>query len=84
MEWQPIETIPKDGSRVLLFDGTDVIFGFYANGWRKSERRRILDEHVRGESQGQDGDSADVPYATHWMPLPEAPNVELSGREKKL
>jgi hypothetical protein len=61
-EWQPIETVPKDGSRVLLLETSFVIIDewiipedhttrgtFYGKGrWRKEHRLPL----------------------THWMPLP--------------
>lgn len=75
MEWKPINTIPKDGTRVLLFDGAEIMFGSYTEGYRRVGEKRICDEHIRGEAQGYDGCSEEV-SATHWMPLPEAPNIK--------
>ena len=60
MEWQPIETAPKDGTRVLLVIdhgewGDKVWTGLWADGWIVSY-----------------GKTTNEP--THWMLLPEAPN----------
>ncbi len=67
-EWQPIESAPKDGQRILLID-TDhdiqvALFGRYyddeaemiVSGWTPNELIYYVD-----------------PDFTHWMPLPEPP-----------
>jgi len=67
-EWQPIETAPKDGTRVIL--------------WLKDECFPALaawimfcpDDEEPGWyvfEMGQYGD--DFNEITHWMPLPEPP-----------
>lgn len=67
--WQPIETAPKDGTRILVV----------GNGWKypnilwwsaihKEWIDNILDEHYRFPDHVAWGY---IP--THWMPLPEAP-----------
>jgi phage FluMu protein Com len=62
MEWQPIETAPKDGTEVLLCDARfeDAAVGaamFIAGAWR------CYYPH--------DGGIESVwPSPTHWMPLP--------------
>lgn len=60
MEWQPIETCPKDGSEFLTYDATNT--GYYNIGVYDKE-----DEEVW---------MADYDcslHATHWMPLPPPP-----------
>lgn len=78
MEWQPIETAPKDGTWVLVYgDGADdeaeqrkiavAQFTNYLNG-------RTTDWHW--QFAWYDGGYYGVfDNPTHWMPLPEAPNV---------
>jgi len=60
MEWQPIETAPKDGTWFLAlhpnFFGDCIILGFHFGGWRD-----VPDPQV----------AAYCP--THWMPLPDPP-----------
>lgn len=61
--WQPIETAPKDGTPILIFDGTG-IYGvqFCANtkDWQSSSSSGFECEDYFG-----------IP--THWMPLPAPP-----------
>lgn len=61
MEWQPIETAPKDGTPVMLWPGapiwTDEVFPCV--GWMTSVGLWIC---ARGYVS-----------PTHWKPLPEPP-----------
>ena len=69
MEWQPIETAPKDGTEILLFcDGPFKDIGLCY--WR--------DDHVMtGWTWGLE---QPFNFATHWMPLPAPPsNAELKS-----
>lgn len=72
MDWQPIETAPKDGESVLLYfpDGApwnegNIGIGFWAgdgsDNWYASE----CDSH----NMTADGQR----NPTHWMPLPVPP-----------
>lgn len=57
-EWQPIETAPKDRTRLLLWGGNYCWLGFW-NGRSWS---------------WDNGDYYDcLRDVTHWMPLPEPP-----------
>ncbi len=60
MTWQPIETAPKDGTEVLVWDGYGVKIA-----WWEPYRR------TTGGVWFYDGDNYTWP--THWMPLPEEP-----------
>lgn len=73
MEWQPIETAPRDGTYVLLYEpNLDIASGnktFVGKFGR-----------VKYDSYGSKGvifeDLSTEPwdwYPTHWMPLPEPP-----------
>jgi hypothetical protein len=62
-DWQPIETAPKDGTRVLLCEAdqpSEVALGWYLEGaWRDF---------------GDTGCNGFEDYApTHWMPVPMKP-----------
>lgn len=75
MEWQPIETAPKDGTEVLIAGGT------YSDGWNTeipfrgvsiAYWYRCHDAHWRGDDlQAHDEWREHKP--THWMPLPPPP-----------
>ena len=88
MEWQPIETAPKDATKVLIVnaDGEMDVAG-YVEQWdeRTEFVRKAKDgdvyRTVRDECGYWDTDKAYCP--THWMPLPEAPNAKVSGRLTK-
>lgn len=60
MDWQPIETAPRDGSALLISSTSHYIptTAHYSGKWR------------RGFKGG-----APIPFEpTHWMPLPEKPH----------
>ena len=66
MQWQPIETAPEDGTRVLLFEaGRKVCIGEYVpahsrhRGWCLEGWRNFYGHFFN---------------PTHWMPLPLPPN----------
>ena len=63
MEWQPIETAPKDGSKVLLTDGdrTEI-----AHWWGKAQEGFW-------EVWTCEPFYEDFKQPTHWMPLPQPP-----------
>lgn len=58
MDWQPIDTAPQDGTRVLLWISTGIAMPFSWDGERW---------------QGDDF-PLNLAWPTHWMPLPDAPN----------
>ena len=77
--WMPIETAPKDGTYLLLWEqySTNPFVGCWAFGsWRVSH------EHVDAEG-GWDGaivvDSIDQDRITHWMPLPPPPTLSAGS-----
>lgn len=70
-EWQPIETAPKDGTQVLLYevdeDGLEIIF--------VGEYQSSRDEDCYGSKWTCTEYDAFNHYPTHWMPLPKAPKL---------
>lgn len=80
MGWMPIETAPKDGTIVLLYRPTAHKWGRVTPGKWSDERYAkkpkpfwVIWVKIGGTTESR----AWAP--THWMPLPEAPNVELTG-----
>lgn len=70
MEWKPIETAPKDGSRVLT----------YRYGFRESMAVAWFNNSGCGVERWVPVNGSAWPDPTHWMPLPAPPsNVELTG-----
>jgi hypothetical protein len=65
--WQPIETAPKDGNRILVSGNTDIATTEFTNG------RWVLSP-IAWDGDGETGGIADLEFVpTHWMPLPEPP-----------
>jgi hypothetical protein len=66
MQWQPIETAPRNGRKIIVSDGFNVTMAWYVD-----------DEYAEAD-EGEPGwyeDEFDVMLRqpTHWMPLPEPP-----------
>jgi Protein of unknown function (DUF551) len=76
MDWQPIETAPKDGTHILLANKAGVSQG----GWQSD-----MDHGADWEGQiGMAGwwrtDGSDW-QNTHWMPLPPPPTSTQGGSD---
>lgn len=70
-EWQPIETAPRDGTKVLLIVvGYEPAVGaYYERGWDYQEEGDFVQEAHYTEWCETTG-----PWEpTHWMPLPAPP-----------
>lgn len=75
MEWQPIETAPKDRRYVLLWNGGEVGIGSF-QAWERDANGRVIGlEHTSLEDAWiRAGEGFYVePPPTHWMPLPAPP-----------
>lgn len=58
-KWRPIKTVPKDGTRVLIYvSAYETLPGFITVAYYHSEGGWCADELRR---------------TTHWMPLPKPP-----------
>ena len=75
-EWQPIETAPKDGTRILVY-GKYIWYDYEEN----SEVGIICAEWAWEDCYKTEGNwlsitvnhYVDYVYPTHWMPLPSEP-----------
>lgn len=68
MSAMPIESAPKDGTKIMIFDPGSPD-GWHAAYWREGDTAwRLLDVSPVGPSLGRR-----VPEPTHWIPLPGAP-----------
>ena len=68
MEWQPIETAPKDGSQF--------IGGLYVRCWNhaRDTARLEWEQHVISYNNDEEMDCGwSFNDFTHWMPLPPPP-----------
>jgi hypothetical protein len=70
-EWMPIDTVPRDGRTILLFDGSDYHVGWAEEG---AEDDRLA------WCTGCVGQEID---ATHWMPLPLPPGDGPESRRAR-
>lgn len=69
MQWQPIETAPRDGTRVLLYG--DIVGPMKGDRWPDRMEVASLDDEDAGcHWPLQYWLSMDP---THWMPLPDPP-----------
>ena len=73
MEWQPIETAPKDGTSVLVFNGLDVSVGYWFI-WEHFFTGDRLSGFVKNWNNEFGCPDSFVGDATHWMPLPPPPS----------
>jgi hypothetical protein len=76
MNWQPIETAPKDGTMILVYEpaiGEYGEEGIYIVSWNREYSRQPKTWCVILSEQDEQGGCSTVDYATHWMPLPPPP-----------
>lgn len=68
LEWKPIETAPRDGTRILLKkDGCQPFIGSYFKWHREGE---YADKEKYPDHWGSDIDWILNPEPTHWIALP--------------
>jgi hypothetical protein len=66
MQWQSIETAPRDGTRILMFAGNGILGTSnlsYTGEW--SEKWQCFKSDLMNDC-----------HPTHWMPLPPAPKKD--------
>ncbi len=69
-DWQPIETAPKDGTRILVWDGDLLAVA----DWDQPHVCARTNAWCVGECDGEYNDRTTMWKPTHWMPLPEPPS----------
>lgn len=78
MNWQPIDTAPKDGTEIL---GVFVPSGPYEPDfsilrWDGKDWVGLCDGEMSIRAQGDFGTDYHEPFCTHWMPLPETAHLK--------
>lgn len=81
-QWQPIETAPKDGTEVFVYDAADK--KIYRAKWYLDEEVQEWDAEdleagfyeLNKCFENYDDYFMALGNPTHWMPLPKAPEVE--------
>jgi len=68
--WQPIETAPRDGTWVVLTDGSAVGVAYWGGTYFGSDPAWVVYAH-RSEFE-----LCHVDKPTHWMPLPTPPEED--------
>ena len=69
MKWQPIETAPKSGAFLVWIPTTELPWPAYRDG-------KVLRSNAHGILNAPDIYDGRVLRATHWMPLPAAPDEQ--------
>lgn len=77
--WQPIETAPKDGTWILACVPSDSQYNQENNAgysWLPEVIHwGVYHPNSRGKEEWRNGDGVRRPHHSHWMPLPEPPEV---------
>lgn len=91
MDWQPIETAPRDGTRVMLWRGFTaigswsemVIAEWVDDAWRWPDHHDNPSTHGDWSEENIADGYEDAKSFTHWMPLPSPPlRGEWAQRDK--
>lgn len=70
MEWQPMETAPKDGTTILISNALDVYVGAWLYSHWNSEKRVFNCDWVDLIFSDDEG-VAVITQPLAWMPLPD-------------
>lgn len=81
LDWQPIETAPKDGTHLLVCDASRAYTAFWGFGQNPPTVGHYFAQgwHL---SVNHDGEHSEI-TPTHWMPLPSPPVARASRSETK-
>lgn len=86
-DWQPIETAPKDGTRILVYvpDSENVLSVYWDDEFVfKFDEAKAESTEYQGEHEGAWTDDAVKSWAyqekesyhpNYWMPFPESPTI---------
>jgi len=70
MEWQPIETAPKDGTTILVYLANGDVHTAYGHFYNKGH-----------DFEWAQYGGYETYLPTHWMPLPPPPNQSAPSPE---
>lgn len=72
MNWQPIDTAPKDGTMILVWTGKKVFSAFYKEftGFFTGPQKGWFTEYNR-----EFGEPTAEVFPSHWMTLPKPPQT---------
>lgn len=77
MDWQPIETAPKDGTFILVcmngYESLGSRTSLPTMGHPMTVAWRIYHPNAPGKGAWRDHNGHKQNFLTHWMPLPKAP-----------
>lgn len=77
-EWQPIESAPRDGTEILITDGSYVEIGLFecSNFVVRNNGDYLDGGYGRNYRTGVKFEYLEYAVPTHWMPRPEPPTTE--------
>jgi hypothetical protein len=74
MQWQPIETAPKDGTTVLVYCAADDGFNIIEARWHEFHRWKGEPNSCGWDVCPFEADRSTEVFPSHWMPLPQPPS----------
>lgn len=72
-EWQPIETAPKDGTKILAYDEGIILTAWTNDANEYQGGRGGPAGWFSGQYRDHWGDYPVLDTPTHWMPIPAPP-----------